>query len=58
MSLINSWFTIEDAAAKYGITTAQIKHWIDQGLVRTEGDGVILVNCNDLEQELHLVPSI
>jgi hypothetical protein len=58
MSLTKSWYTIEEAAAKYGLATAQIKTWIDRGLVRTEGDKVILVNGNDIEQELHLVPSV
>lgn len=58
MSLTNSWYSIEEAAAKYGLAPAQIKLWIDRGLVRTEGDKVLLVNINDIEQELHLVPSI
>jgi hypothetical protein len=58
MSLTKSWYTIEEAAAKYGLDASQIKIWIDRGLVRTEGDKVILVNGNDIEQELHLVPSV
>ena len=60
MSLTHSWYTIEEAAAKYGLTTAQIKLWIDNGLVRSEGHkgDVIMVNINDIEQELRLVPSI
>jgi len=60
MSLTQSWYTIEDAAHKYGLNTAQIKLWVDQGLVRAEaGKGSpLLVNINDIEQELRLVPSI
>ena len=58
MSLTKSWYTIEEAAAKYGLAVTQIKLWIDRGLVRTEGDKVVLVNGNDIEQELHLVPSV
>jgi predicted site-specific integrase-resolvase len=60
MSLTQSWYTIEQAAAKYGLATEQIKVWIDRGLIRTEGHkgDVIMVNINDIEQELHLVPSI
>jgi hypothetical protein len=60
MSLTQSWYTIEEAAAKYGLTTAQIKLWVDRGLIRTEGHkgDTILVNCNDIEQELRLVPSL
>lgn len=60
MSLTKSWYTIDAAAAKYGLTTAQIKLWIDRGLVRSEGHKgeEILVNINDIEQELRMVPSI
>lgn len=60
MSLTQSWSTIEEAAAKYGLTTAQIKIWVERGLVRSEGHTgeVTMVNINDIEQELRLVPSI
>jgi len=59
MSLNKTWYTIEQAAAKYGIPVAQIQEWVDSGLVRTEeNDGKVLVNVNDIEQELHLVPSV
>lgn len=60
MSLTRSWYTIEETAAKYGLSTDQIKMWIDRGLVRSEGhqEDTIQVNSNDIEQELGLVPSI
>jgi len=59
MSLTRSWYTVEQAAAKYGISAAQIGKWVDRGLVRTEKSGdEMLVNGNDLEQELHLIPSV
>ena len=59
MSLTRTWYTIAEAATKYGLTTEQINLWIDRGLVRTEGEkDSLLVNINDIEQELHLVPSI
>jgi transposase-like protein len=59
MSLTRSWYTVEQAAAKYGIAAAQINKWVDRGLVRTESsNGELLVNGNDIEQELHLVPSV
>ena len=60
MSLTKNWYTIEEASSKYGITANQILHWVDRGLVRTEGeDGKInLVNCNDIELKLGLVPSV
>ena len=57
MSLINSWYPIDEAAAKYGLSAEQINHWIDNGLVRTEGGNgnKILVNVEDIEQELHQI---
>jgi hypothetical protein len=59
MSLTKTWYTIEQAAAKYGISASQINEWVESGLVRTEeNDGQVLVNVNDVEQELHLVPSV
>lgn len=59
MSLTQSWYTIDEAAAKYGVTTDQIYLWVDRGLVRSEGEkATLLVNVNDIEQELRLVPSI
>ncbi len=59
MSLTKTWYTVEQAAAKYGITAARINEWVESGLVRTEkGDGAVLVNGNDIEQELDLVPSV
>ena len=59
MSLTKTWYTVEQAAAKYGITTARINEWVDSGLIRTEkGDGPMLVNGNDIEQELDMVPSV
>lgn len=59
MSLTKTWYTVEQAAAKYGITAARIDEWVESGLVRTEkGDGGVLVNGNDIEQELDMVPSV
>ena len=59
MSLNKTWYTIEQAAAKYGISAFQINEWVGSGLVRTEdNDGEVLVNVNDVEQELGMVPSV
>lgn len=59
MSLTKTWYTVEQAVAKYGISALQLNKWVDRGLVRTEeSDGELLVNANDIEQELHLVPSV
>lgn len=59
MSLTKSWYRVEQAAAKYGLSVAKIDEWVALGLVRTEdADGEKLVNSDDIEQELHLVPSV
>ncbi len=60
MSLTKGWFTVDEAASKYGITSQQLMKWVEEGLVRTERDtvGMVLLNGYDIEQELHLVPTI
>jgi DNA-binding transcriptional MerR regulator len=60
MSLTKGWYTIDEAVSKFGVSPQQLQAWIDEGLVRTEKDpgGAMLLNCYDIEQELHLVPSI
>jgi hypothetical protein len=59
MSLTKTWYTIEEATSKYGISAQQLGRWLELGTVRSEkNDGLTLVNCNDIEQELGLVPSI
>ncbi|MDD2271141.1 MAG: MerR family transcriptional regulator [Desulfuromonadaceae bacterium] len=60
MSLTKSWYTIDEASSKYGVSVTQIQQWADQGLVRTEGEnGVIaLVNSDDIELKLNLTPSV
>jgi predicted site-specific integrase-resolvase len=59
MSLTKTWYTIDEAVSKYGLSTKQIQKWIDEGLVRTEeGNGkVTLINGDDIELELGLIPS-
>lgn len=60
MSLIKSWYTIDEAVSKYGISTQQLLLWIDRGLIRTEETKgqIMLVNADDIEQELRLTPSL
>lgn len=60
MSLTRNWYTCDEAAAKYGVSTKQLQKWVEDGLVRTEADdgGVTLLNSNDIELELRLVPSV
>lgn len=60
MSLTKSWYTIDEAASKYGLSTKQLQKWVEDGLVRTEGvkGKMPLLNGDDIELELRLVPSV
>jgi len=60
MSLTKSWYTVEEAASKYGVSDKQLLQWVEDGLVRTEGDKgkATLLNGDDIELELGLVSSV
>ena len=54
MALIKTWYSPEDAAAKFGVLLEQILEWVEQGLIRCERaeDVVTLVNVDDLRVEV------
>jgi DNA-binding transcriptional MerR regulator len=59
MSLTKSWYTVDEAASKFGVSPAQILKWVEDGLVRYEGKGKnLLIDGNDIAQELNLIPSV
>ena len=59
MSLIRSWYTMEEVESKYGVQALKLQQWVEDGLVRTEDDnGVTIFNGDDIEQELEMVPSV
>jgi predicted site-specific integrase-resolvase len=60
MSLTKNWYAIDEAASKYGLSMQQLQEWVDCGLVRTESAKgmTTLLNSDDIEQELHLTPSV
>ena len=60
MSLTKSWYTVDEAASKYGISVQKLLGWVEDGLVRSEGDKgkVMLVNGDDIEMEMNLTPSV
>jgi hypothetical protein len=60
MSLTKSWYTVDEASSKYGISIQQLLDWVENGLVRSEGDegDTGLINGDDIEMELNLTPSV
>jgi hypothetical protein len=60
MPLGITWYTLEEAAAKYCLEVALIRKWTDEGVVRSEpGEGrVMRVNVDDLEIELQELTGI
>jgi len=51
MSLSKTWYTVEEAESKFGVSRTIILKWVDEGLVRSEQSErrVHVVNGDDLE---------
>jgi hypothetical protein len=60
MSLTKSWYTVDEAASKFGVSAKDLLHWVELGMVRTEGvkGNGFLLNGNDIEMKLNLIPSV
>ena len=54
MSLGKTWYRVEKAAEKFGVSSEQIQEWIHEGLVRSElsEDGRTLANGDDISLQI------
>lgn len=60
MSLSNSWYTLEEAEAKFGLQRSLILEWVDKGVVRAEeaGGKVLRVNVDDMDLKVQEMTGI
>jgi hypothetical protein len=54
MTIEHTWYTLEEAESKFGLTRALILEWVEEGVVRSEQEGkrVVRVNGDDLELKI------
>lgn len=54
MSLGKTWYEPQSAADKFGIPLAQVRTWVDEGLVRSEEEEgkLVRVNIDDVSLEV------
>ena len=54
MSLVKTWYEVDEAADKYGLTRKDLLELVREGLVRSEEENgeVVRVNADDVKLQL------